>query len=157
MFLFKIRPIKHVYSWYFSRGALPYWTVLLLDCLIVLFSSYIGYFFDLKPDVFASNIISITFSNVLCVMLFCVAFKIFHTYSGILRYSTVSDIASVVGASLLGTILALLFGFCMNRFNLAFMHLTSSLRHPKIFVKEFGDFLMSCHQHCLGVNLFVQR
>ena len=35
--------------------------------------------------------------------------------------------------------------------------LTSSLRHPKIFVKEFSDFLMSCHQHCLGVNLFVQR
>ena len=25
----------------------------------------------------------------------------------------------------------------------------------KFFVKEFGDFLMSCHQHCLGVNLLV--
>ncbi len=36
-------------------------------------------------------------------------------------------------------------------------HLTSSLRTPKIFIKEFGDFLMSCHQHCLGVNLLVQR
>ena len=35
--------------------------------------------------------------------------------------------------------------------------LTSSLRHPKIFVKEFSDFLMSCHQHGLGVNLLVQR
>ena len=35
--------------------------------------------------------------------------------------------------------------------------LTSSLRTPKIFIKELGDFLMSCHQHCLGVNLLVQR
>ena len=35
--------------------------------------------------------------------------------------------------------------------------LTSSLRHPKFFIKEFGDFLMPCHQHCLGVNLLVQR
>ena len=35
--------------------------------------------------------------------------------------------------------------------------LTSSLRTPKIFIKEFGDFLMSCQQHCLGVNLLVQR
>ena len=35
--------------------------------------------------------------------------------------------------------------------------LTSSLRHPKIFVKEFSYFLMPCHQHGLGVNLFVQR
>ena len=40
---------------------------------------------------------------------------------------------------------------------LYFYFLTSSLRHPKIFVKEFSDFLMSCHQHCLGVNLLVQR
>ena len=35
--------------------------------------------------------------------------------------------------------------------------LTSSLRTPKIFVKEFGDFLMSCHQHGLCVNLLVHR
>ena len=41
--------------------------------------------------------------------------------------------------------------------NHLFYFLTSSLRHPKIFVKEFSDFLMSCHQHCLGVNLLVQR
>ena len=31
--------------------------------------------------------------------------------------------------------------------------LTSSSCHPKIFVKEFGDFLMPCHQHCLGVKM----
>ena len=36
-------------------------------------------------------------------------------------------------------------------------HLTSSLRHPKIFIKEFGDFLMPCHQHCLSVYILVQR
>ena len=35
--------------------------------------------------------------------------------------------------------------------------LTSSSCHPKILVKEFCYFLMSCHQHCLGINLLVQR
>ena len=35
--------------------------------------------------------------------------------------------------------------------------LTSSLRHPKSFVKEFSYFLMAYHQHCLSVNLLVQR
>jgi hypothetical protein len=35
--------------------------------------------------------------------------------------------------------------------------LTSSLRTPKIFVKEFSYFLMPCHQYGLGVNLLVQR
>ena len=38
-----------------------------------------------------------------------------------------------------------------------FLVLTSSSCHPKFFVKEFSYFLMSCHQHCLGVNLLVQR
>ena len=38
-----------------------------------------------------------------------------------------------------------------------FFFLTSSSCHPKIFVKEFSYFLMPCHQHCLGVNLLVQR
>ena len=36
-------------------------------------------------------------------------------------------------------------------------HLTSSSCHPKFLVKEFSYFLMPCHQHCLGVNLLVQR
>ncbi len=50
-----------------------------------------------------------------------------------------------------------MFAVCKKRCYFAKYILTSSLRHPKIFVKEFGDFLMSCHQHCLGVNLLVQR
>ena len=35
--------------------------------------------------------------------------------------------------------------------------LTSSLRTPKFFVKEFSYFLMPCHQHGLHINLLVQR
>ena len=34
-------------------------------------------------------------------------------------------------------------------------HLTSSLRHPKILIKEFSYFLMPCHQHGLRINLLV--
>ena len=40
---------------------------------------------------------------------------------------------------------------------LAGNHLTSSLRTPKFFVKEFSYFLMPCHQHGLRINLLVQR
>ena len=35
--------------------------------------------------------------------------------------------------------------------------MTSSLRTPKFFVKEFSYFLMPCHQHGLRINLLVQR
>ena len=36
-----------------------------------------------------------------------------------------------------------------------FFFLTSSLRHPKILIKEFSYFLMPCHQHGLRINLLV--
>ena len=34
--------------------------------------------------------------------------------------------------------------------------LTSSLHTPKIFIEEFGDFLMPCHQQGLCINVLVQ-
>lgn len=33
-------------SWYFTKQALPYWCILLLDCSIVLFSGLVGYYFE---------------------------------------------------------------------------------------------------------------
>ena len=48
-------------------------------------------------------------------------------------------------------------GYCNSGKSERASLLTSSLRHPKIFVKEFSYFLMPCHQHGLGVNLLVQR
>ena len=36
-------------------------------------------------------------------------------------------------------------------------HLTSSLRTPKILVKEFCYFLMPIHQHGLCIDILVQR
>ena len=39
--------------------------------------------------------------------------------------------------------------------NTAINILTSSLRHPKILIKEFSYFLMPCHQHGLRINLLV--
>ena len=35
--------------------------------------------------------------------------------------------------------------------------LTSSLRHPKIFVKEFFDGFVTFHDHCSGEELSIER
>ena len=48
-------------------------------------------------------------------------------------------------------------GLVLSQRKVFLCRLTSSLRHPKIFIKEFGDFLMPCHQHCLSVYILVQR
>ena len=40
---------------------------------------------------------------------------------------------------------------------LKYSFLTSSLRTPKILVKEFCYFLMPCHKHGLCIDILVQR
>ena len=41
-----MRIFSRLSNWYFSKGALPYWGVLFLDCLIALFSGYVGSYLE---------------------------------------------------------------------------------------------------------------
>lgn len=97
-------------DWYFSKGSLPYWGVLTLDSLIVLFSGYIGNYLELGGMDFAQHFWQITWGNLICVVLFFIGFRLFHTYTGIIRYSSLIDLQRVGMASLVGTILSYLAG-----------------------------------------------
>lgn len=90
--------------------------VLLLDCLIVLFSGYVGNYLEIGGLEFAKNFWKITLGNIVSVVLFVVAFRFFHTYTGILRYSSLIDLERVGVASFLGSLLSLLVGFIVNHF-----------------------------------------
>lgn len=108
--------LQKITNWYFSKGALPYWGVLLLDCLIVLFSGYVGNYLEIGGLEFAKNFWKITLGNIVSVVLFVVAFRFFHTYTGILRYSSLIDLERVGVASFLGSLLSLLVGLIVNHF-----------------------------------------
>lgn len=97
-------------DWYFSKGSLPYWGVLTLDSLIVLFSGYIGNYLELGGIDFAQHFWQITWGNLICVVLFFIGFRLFHTYTGIIRYSSLIDLQRVGMASLVGTLLSYLIG-----------------------------------------------
>jgi len=97
-------------DWYFSKGSLPYWGVLTLDSLIVLFSGYIGNYLELGGMDFAQHFWQITWGNLICVVLFFIGFRLFHTYTGIIRYSSLIDLQRVGMASLVGTLLSYLVG-----------------------------------------------
>ena len=95
-------------GWYFSRGAFPYWVVLSLDCLIVAFACVLGKCLELGRLGFALHLAPVTWGIVICVFLFILAFRLFHTYSGIVRYSSFIDLQRVVLATSTGTILVAL-------------------------------------------------
>ncbi|MBR6628886.1 MAG: polysaccharide biosynthesis protein [Bacteroidaceae bacterium] len=91
-------------SWYFSKRALPYWCVLTLDCLIVVFAYYVCCYIELGGLEFAQMFWPMTLGALVCVILFLVPFRMFRTYSGIIRYSSFVDLQHVVFATILGSV-----------------------------------------------------
>lgn len=109
-----MRFLQKLTNWYFSKGALPYWGVLTLDSIIVLISGYLGNYLELGGINFAQHFWQITLGNLICVLLFIIGFRMFHTYTGIIRYSSLIDLQRVGMASLMGSILSFLVGIGIN-------------------------------------------
>lgn len=103
--------VQKISNWYFSGKALPYWGLLILDCCIVAFSGYVGYYFDLGGDGFATNFWPMTAANLLALVPFAISFKLFHTYSGIVRYSSFIDLQRVATAAFTGSVAFYLIGY----------------------------------------------
>ena len=95
-------PIHKVASWYFSRSALPYWLVLLFDCLVVMGSGLVCYAFDSGVFHTLHRIGPVTGTLAFYLLFFLLGFRLMHTYSGILRYSSFADLYRIVIANLIG-------------------------------------------------------
>ena len=94
--------INKLTHWYFSKKALPYWGILLLDSLIVLGASLWVYAFDNGTVNAIHNwkpLLTVALTYTIC---YIVGFRMFHTYSGIVRYSSFVDLLRVGEATLVG-------------------------------------------------------
>lgn len=112
-------------NWYFTKGALPYWCVLFLDCLAVLFSGYVGSYLEFGGLTFTKHFWQLTVGILFCILFFVVAFRLFHTYTGIIRYSSLIDLERVGVASLLGASLSCIAGYIINTFGFDFITMPS--------------------------------
>ena len=79
-------------SWYFTKKALPYWSVLILDCCVVLFSTLIGSYIEMGGYELINNFWQVLLGAVSCLPLFILCFHLFHTYLGIIRFSSYVDL-----------------------------------------------------------------
>lgn len=81
--------------WYFSKNALPYWAIFILDCAIVLFSMLTVYALNngFSHTVHVFWPLVGTAAVYLCV--FIAGFRIFRTYSGVIRYSSFVDLQRI--------------------------------------------------------------
>lgn len=97
--------ISKISNWYFSKGALPYWCLLILDCLIILGSDILVYALNNEMLYTLQNIRPLITAFSLYLLCYIVGFRIFHTYSGIIRYSSFIDLQRVGLSMLIGLVL----------------------------------------------------
>lgn len=75
-------------KWAFSRGTLPYWCIFAYDTLSVLVSGLFAYTLQYGVDNLYTNLNRVGLGIGLCMVLYMLAFFIFHSFNGVLRYSS---------------------------------------------------------------------
>ena len=102
-------PFSRLSTWYFSKKSLPYWGIILLDCCLILFSGLLVYTLNngvlLTLDILGHLLVTL----LVCLIPYLVGFRLFHTYSGIIRYSSFVDLQKVGFAVLFGLICVVVF------------------------------------------------
>jgi len=99
--------IKKLTDWYFTRDAIPYWCILFLDSFAVVLAGFISLFLTrheafLDIELFWAS----TWGILVNLFIFIIAFKLFHTYDCIIRYSTFHDLVNVTSATFLASVVA---------------------------------------------------
>ena len=99
--------IKKVVNWYFRKNSLPYWCIFILDGFILLLSGFIGFWMFSGMDMLLERLDGVFLSLMIYVLISFIGTRVFHTYSGIVRYSSFVDLQRVAYANLLSLILSL--------------------------------------------------
>lgn len=104
------------FNWYFGRGALPYWCIMIFDLMMCFLSGvFIVWLRHPASDVLAAWPQLMHTLGIFAVLNF-ISFRVFHTYSGILRYSQFIDLMRVTNACVLSMLLAFIFSICALNF-----------------------------------------
>ena len=101
--------IDKIVNWYFTRKAMPYWGILMFDCMVVVASGLVCYTIDKGMLHTAENFWHLL--GTLCIYLipYLVGFRVMKTYMGVMRFASFSDLYRVAVANTIGfVVIALL-------------------------------------------------
>lgn len=93
-------------NWYFSKKSLPYWCLFWIDCAVT-FVSYLFIYQQINSGAKALSILGqLSMLFAIFTLFHAIGFRIFHTYDGILRYSSFIDLQRVFYAVTFGAVLS---------------------------------------------------
>ena len=97
---------SRLFHWYFSRSAVPYWCILLFDFLTIIFCGYLAFYLFNGGGELAGHFWPILWDLCFLLVPFTIAFRFFHTYSSVFRYSSFVDLYRIGYAMALGAVIA---------------------------------------------------
>ena len=149
-------PFDKILNWYFTKNSLPYWCIFLIDCAIVMFSGVVTFWIFHDTQTLYENSLQVFNTVIIFALLSIPGFRLFHTYSGFMRYSSFVDLMRVVYGNLvsLGLVLIADYGIDMLpgdwfvHFNttsifLCFIFATLLMWALRVFVKTLYDVAFS--------------
>ena len=99
--------INRLFNWYFTKNSLPYWVIFLLDCGILMVSGMMVYWVFNRIGLI-EDFWKVLNTLILYILLSLVGFRMFHTYTGIMRYSSFVHLVRVIYSNGVSLILVLL-------------------------------------------------
>ncbi|WP_315578331.1 nucleoside-diphosphate sugar epimerase/dehydratase [Hoylesella oralis] len=90
-----MRFLNRLVNWYFKRESLPYWCILFIDSLICYVSGIFVCWLFFRGAATLDNILPITRTLLLYTIFNLLGFKFYHTYYGVIRYSSFVDLQRV--------------------------------------------------------------
>ena len=109
-------PFDKILNWYFTKNSLPYWSILMIDCFIIIFSGLVIYWVFNNSAIVLENGFRVMNTLICFVLLSLPGFKLFHTYSGFMRFSSFVDLMRVVYGNLVSLGIVAIVDILLNRY-----------------------------------------
>lgn len=93
-------------DWYFTKKALSYWVVLLLDSIICFISGLFVFWILTDASKILSHFWGVVETIGIYMIFNLIGFRIFHTYAGVVRYSSFVDLRRIAYAMALSCVIA---------------------------------------------------
>lgn len=131
---------------------MPYWVILCFDSAIVLLSVFLAEALELGKSYFNQPFDSVAASLLLTLLFFGISFRVFHTYIGVIRYSSFVDLMKVLSATTTGSVLTFVASLVLKSFGydimpdlpavlILFVFSTLLMWFERLFVKGVFDIL----------------
>ena len=130
--------VNKLFSWYLSRGAFPFWCVLLCDCTIIVAAGYLSVYLTDGALVLATEFWQFLYFLLLVLPLFIIGMRRYHTYAGVIRYSSFTDLLRITCALLIGSLSAYVVSIAFSLFGTQYVGVIHPLSFTQLCILFFA-------------------